>query len=360
MICPLLSSSSFITTYPMVKALERDHEVTILGPTFGKPLYIKDDSLRIVTIEPIVRHPMQAGYLSLLPKVKAYLKKHANEYDVVHAFKPVFHTGYAAAKAKEETRKPLVLSIDDYDQIASKNWMKRSLLSIAARSVKQADAITVSSSQLQQVYGGTVIRQVACEPAFKRRQPERKRIRKKYNIEDKIVIFHGGTFYPHKGIDILIRAVQKLKERGHNVALLLAGEPIGPYRSLARDETIFCGMVPMEEMPDYVAACDIYAIPTRDTPYARAEIPAKIFEPMMLGKAIVASSISDIPELLDHGNAGVLSRPDSVHDLTIKLEELITDRDLRVAVGRNAKKRYDKNYSYDVIARQLKVVYKNF
>ncbi len=359
MVCPLLSSSSFITTYPMAYSLRKQHDVTIIGPTFGKPMFIKDSQLHVKPIEPRFRSPMQLGYLSLVGPIRNYLEQHTDEYDIVHAFKPVLHTGYAAALAKQKTKKPLVLSIDDYDAAASSNPIKRWALRKAELAVREADAITVSSKRLQELYGGTVIRQVACEPAFTERKPNPSRILKKYNLENKTVIFHGGSFYPHKGIDVLIQAVQELRKRGHSDAvLLLAGGPIEPYRALAGKETIFAGPVPMEEMPDYVAACDIYAIPTKDTPYARAEIPAKIFEAMMLGKSVVASRLSDIPELLANGRAGLLAKPDSVADLEDNMERLLTDARLRTVLGKRAKERYEKEYSYAVIEKQLRAVYK--
>ncbi len=360
MLCPMLSSSSFITTYPPAKILSKKHEVTIVGPLFGKESpYVKDSSLKFEYIEPVVRHPVQVGMLSLFPKNFSRLMK--NDYDVVHVFKLLPHTAPAAAFAKKFTKKPLVLSIDDYDAVGGgNNPVKKMFLKWAEKSYKSADSISVSTTFLQSIYGGEVIYQVANEEIFLDQKIDGDEIRKKYGLEDKIVILHAGTLYEHKGVDLLIKAVQKIGRP--DVKLLIVGGTINNneieyYKNIAGEETIFTGHVPIQEIPKFVAACDIYAIPTKLTDYTRVELPAKIFEPMMMGKAIISTSISDVPEILDNGNAGIVVEPNSVDSLADGLDKLINEKILRKKIGIKAKERYIENYSYENIEKKLNVVY---
>ncbi len=355
MLCPLLSSSSFLTTYPYAKILSKKHDVKIVGPLFGKKeTYVKDKSLNFEFLEPVVNSPVQLGMMSLIPKNISRLLK--SDYDVVHTFKLLPHTGPVAAFSKKFTKKPFVLTIDDYDVASPSNPIKRSILKSGESAYKSADAVTVSSKYLQKIYGGEVIYQVANEEIFLRRKYNREQVRKKLNVEDKVVIFHAGTFFDSKGIDILIKAVQSLKRE--DVVLLLAG--YGDTKKImesAGSETIFLGRLPITEIPKYLAASDIYAIPTKDTLYTRAEIPAKVFEAMMMEKAIVASRLSDIPIILDNGKCGLLTKPGDLKSLTSALSRLVDDRQLRARLGRRSKKRYINNYSYKQIEEKINNIY---
>ncbi len=354
MLCPMLSSSSMITAYPMAKALSKKHEIKLVGPLMGKPLYINDKSLDIERLEPFIPRPQQAAMLSLYPR--NVLKLLREDYDVVHAFKLLPHTAPAASLAKKLRGKKFVLSIDDYDSVASKNTAKRIVMKWAERARKNADAITVSSTFLQQMYGGELIYQVPNEGLFlgKGNMGDAK---KTLGIEGKTMILYAGTFYEHKGIDVLINAVQKLGSK--DVALVLAGSggEEQKLRAMSGKETIFTGHLPMEQVAELTRAADIYAIPTKDTEYAKAEIPGKIFEPMMLGKPIVASRISDIPEILDNGRCGLLPRPGDIGSLAQSVEYLADNPKEAKALGMAAKKRYFDNYSMEHFSKRIDSVY---
>jgi len=350
MLCPMISSSSFITTYPYAKILSKKHDVKIVGPLFGKEQFIKDDDLEFEFIEPKFMKPVQLGMVSLFSKNVSRLSK--KDYDVVHAFKLLPHTAPAAAVAKKKMGKKFVLTIDDYDVAGGGlNPIKKFFLKKSEKSYKDADAIFTSSTFLQSKYGGEIIYQVANEKIFLENKNDGTEFRRKFGLENKIIILYAGTLYEQKGVDILIKAVRKLNRP--DLKLVIAGGTINDkevdnYKKIAGDETIFLGKIPMSQTPELVAACDIYVVPTKDTLYTRAEIPAKIFEPMMLEKAIIASDISDVPKFLDNGNCGLLVPPNNIEMLASALDKLINDKSLREHFGRKAKQRYLEKFSWDL------------
>lgn len=360
MLSPMISSSSFITTYPYAKILSKEHDVKIVGPLFGKNPYIDDNNLNLEFVEPVVTRPVQLGMLSLFGRNLNRLMK--GDYDVVHAFKLLPHTAPAAAAAKRKLGKKFALTVDDYDAAGGgSNPLKKMFLRKAEKSFKDSDLTFTSSSKLQSMYGGEVVYQVPNEDIFMKNKTDGSETRKKLGIKDETVILYAGTLYDHKGVDVLIKSVKKLGR--DDVKLVIAGGTLGnkeveSYKKLAGNETIFAGQVPISSVPDLVAACDIYAIPTKDTEYTRAEIPAKIFEPMMLGKPVVASDISDIPIILDGGKSGLLSEPGSVDKLSENISSLVSDSGLRKKIGRAGNKRYMKNYSYSAIGPRILNAYR--
>lgn len=357
-LCPQISGSSFLVCHSFGKIVSKKHDVKFIGPTFGLKPFLHDPKINIQFVEPFIKQPIQLGMF--LSKGPIFNKLIEEEFDVIHAFKLLPNTAPIAAKIKQKENKPFILTIDDYDPTSPKNPIKRWILQNSEKAYKFADAITVSSTFLQKIYGGEVVYQVSDEKVFNPKKHSGKKIRKKYKVEDKIVITHIGTIFPHKGIDFLIKAVQELKNPDVKLMLFEAGSNIEYYKSISGDETIWVKQINFNDVPEYTAASDIYIIPTRDTMYARAEIPRKIFDAMAMGKPIVASNISDIPIFLDNGKCGILTKPDSLKSLKDALSHLIEDKSLREKLGRKARSSYLKHFSYKILEQKLNKIYSQF
>ncbi len=96
------------------------------------------------------------------------------------------------------------------------------------------------------------------------------RIRRELGLEDKKVIVSVGRLVHRKGQDFLIDALAIIEQNIPNVHLLLVGE--GPYRSElekranslgVRERITFIGRVQYAELPEYICAGDIFAMPSR-------------------------------------------------------------------------------------------------
>lgn len=359
LLCPIVSTSSFVTAYPYAKVLSEEHDVTVIGPLFGrKGPYIQDDSIKYEFIEPSVLSPVQAGMLSLFPKNLARLLR--ADYDVVHAFQLLPWTAPAASLSKRFTGKKYILSVDEYLVGSQVNAVKKLFYRLSEAAVGNADAVTVCSKFEQDRYGGTVTYQTPNEELFTKKKYTGEGVRRKYKLDGKVVILYAGTFHRHKGVDLLIQAVRKLNDP--RVKLLLVGgtmlnKEAEEYKKMAGDETIFVGEVPQTEIPEFVAACDIYAITTRGTLQGKAGTPAKVFEGMLMGKAVISTELADIPAILEHGKAGMLVKPDSVESLAKGLEKLVSDRRLREGMGKRARKLYFDKYNFEKKAEQILEIY---
>lgn len=96
------------------------------------------------------------------------------------------------------------------------------------------------------------------------------RIRRELGLEDKKVIVSVGRLVHRKGQDFLIDALPIIAQNIPSVHLLLVGE--GPYRSElekradsldVRKRITFIGRVQYAELPEYICAGDIFAMPSR-------------------------------------------------------------------------------------------------
>ena len=176
-------------------------------------------------------------------------------------------------------------------------------------------------------------------------------VRAKCGVTGKVVIGFIGTFGPWHGAETLARAYVTLRNNDASLAanarLLMIGEGArldAVKRILseggALDATVFTGLVPQEEGPQYLAACDVLVSPHVSNPDGTPFFgsPTKLFEYMAMGKGIVASNLDQIGEVLEDGKTALLVPPGGVDPLAAAIGRLAADPALRECLGAEARR----------------------
>ena len=137
-----------------------------------------------------------------------------------------------------------------------------------------------------------------------------------------------GTPRPHKGIDDLLDAFKKIKTI--DLRLVIIGvenqrEFLNKVDPSIRDRVTVLSKTPFDKLPEYLSAADIIVIPQRLTSDSIGQIPARLFDAMAMGKPIVATRISDIPEVL--GGCGYLVDPNDPSQLAVLFNILLDHPD---------------------------------
>ena len=165
-------------------------------------------------------------------------------------------------------------------------------------------------------------------------------IKAKYGIEDKFILYVGG-FSPRKNIKGLIQAFSKiklkLKENYKLVILGKKGRSYYDYRDLAynlgiKDDVVFTGYVPVEELPVFYNASSMLCYPSF---YEGFGLPP--LEAMACGTPVIASDITSIPEVL--GEDALYINPYDIDDIAEKLFMLVDDEKLRTRLAFNGLRR---------------------
>ncbi|MBN2412349.1 glycosyltransferase family 4 protein [candidate division KSB1 bacterium] len=173
-------------------------------------------------------------------------------------------------------------------------------------------------------------------------QPEKTEKRESNKIP---VILSVGRLVPKKGFDVLLRACGILKNEKIRFKCKIIGH--GPEKDnllkLVKDfnlsdEVEFLGTVPPAEMKKYYALSDVFALPCRITETGdRDGIPNVLAEAMAMGKAVVSTKISGIPEIVLHGKTGMLIEPENPEQLAKGINDLLANPEKRKQIGRNAR-----------------------
>jgi glycosyltransferase involved in cell wall biosynthesis len=115
----------------------------------------------------------------------------------------------------------------------------------------------------------------------------------------------------------------------------------------------FLGALPHEEVMARLAGCDLFVLPS----YAEG-FPNAVLEAMAQGKAIVATDVGAIPEMLDTG-CGLLVSPKDVVGLKKALQSMLSDDRLRAETGERARARSSANYSIDAVFAEYATVWRS-
>jgi len=171
---------------------------------------------------------------------------------------------------------------------------------------------------------------------------------------DELLVGFVGTFGPWHGVLVLAEAI-KLIPASLPVRFLLVGS--GALQEemkqllTAEVETgrvIFFGGVAHEQIPALLDACDVLVSP--HVPLAAsAEFfgsPTKLFEYMAMGKAIVASRLGQIADVLSHEKTGLLVEPGDARQLSNAIIRLTQSPQLREKLGADARQSAIANHTW--------------
>lgn len=144
--------------------------------------------------------------------------------------------------------------------------------------------------------------------------------------DGRYALFLGHPF-DLKGIDVLIKAFQRISERHPEISLKIVGycADLAPYRKLAagNPRIEFLPSQPHERAMELMAGCAFFVLPSR------AEgVPRVIMEAMAARKPVIATRVGGTAYLVGERLHELLVEPDDVEGLASRMELLLDNPDL--------------------------------
>ncbi len=176
-------------------------------------------------------------------------------------------------------------------------------------------------------------------------------------------ILYVGRLSPNKRIDVLISAIAKIKTNIPDICLHIVGT--GPLlRSLEqlvihhdlKDGVIFHGFLPEDDLIRLYKSSTLFVLPS-----VKEGFGIVLLEAMAAGTPIIAANQKDSAtiELIDDQENGLLFKPNSIDDLADKIIRILKNDELRNKLIKNGVNKA-KNYSWNVISKQVESLYKKF
>ena len=179
--------------------------------------------------------------------------------------------------------------------------------------------------------------------------PRDGRVRQELGLSAKQVVVGTVAFLRrYKGVDYLIEAVHALAPRCPDLRTLIVGD--GPERealvakvkSLGLDDrVIFAGH--RDDVPEIMASLDIFVLTSVDT----ETLPQTIRQAMAMERAVIATSVGSVADVVKDRETGFLIPPRDVPQLTHAIAELAQDRQLRERLGKAGRALVADRYSLE-------------
>ncbi|HYC93498.1 MAG TPA: glycosyltransferase family 4 protein [Thermoanaerobaculia bacterium] len=166
---------------------------------------------------------------------------------------------------------------------------------------------------------------------------------------------------PYKGLPVLIEACRILKDQRVQFRCDVLGH--GPMRDeleqMIRDRGVgdvihLLGAKPEHVVAEMMGEATLFALPSIIAPDGQMEgIPVVLMEASASGKAVVTTSISGIPELVEHGVTGLLVPPGDAQALAASIRTLLEDPARAREMGRRGQEKVRAEFTLSKCVAQL-------
>ncbi len=170
-----------------------------------------------------------------------------------------------------------------------------------------------------------------------------------------LIVGVPGTLRPMKGHPFLLRAAAKVCQQSTEIHFAITGDDQSSWaEELKRqvsdlgigEHVTFLGRV--NDMCSFYAASDVISIPSRAEPFGRVAIEA-----FAEGKAVIASAVGGLAEIVESGSTGILVPYDDVAALAAALQCLTSDARLRNEYGMAARQAAHNLYTEEKYAARV-------
>jgi phosphatidylinositol alpha-1,6-mannosyltransferase len=197
--------------------------------------------------------------------------------------------------------------------------------------------------------------------------PARKnpKIRGELGLEDKKVIVSVGRLVHRKGQDFLIDSLPMIAQKVPNVHLLLVGE--GPYRAElekrsktlgVRDRITFIGRVQYAELPEYICAGDIFAMPSRSR-LAGLEVEGLgivYLEASACGLPVIGGTSGGAPDAVLEGETGFSVDGTSATAIAEAAIRLLGDAQFSAKLGAQGRQWIIEKWRWEIWAEKFQTL----
>lgn len=371
-IAPDLSGGGTTRVYLVAQVLQKVvDEVQVVGFSFGDVLYPPPPPGLPV-------HPLKAGdHPHALARLRQLLDH--IDGDLVYAIKPKPTSLGVALLQKLQAHRPVLLDIDDwelswhggdtYRYHPNPKQLYRDLFKPRG-ALRQVDhplylqwmeglahyvnGITVNTTFLKNRFGGFYLPNGRDTTLFDPSQFDPDESRRTLGLSNYRILMFPGTARPHKGLEDVLMALDKLQEPDLRLVIVGGRKPDDYEDRLIKQWgqwIIKLPRHPIEQMPAIVAAAHVVVVPQRNTATAQAQFPLKLTDAMAMAKPILSTRVGDIPAIL--GETGYLVDPESPEQVSERLRWIFQNLEEANTLALQARERCIRYYSMDAMAQTL-------
>lgn len=194
--------------------------------------------------------------------------------------------------------------------------------------------------------------------------PRDEELAQELGLVGKTVIGYVGSVLDYEGIELLIEAAERMSRSREDFHVLIVGDgaELEKFQSHVTENCLehvvtFTGRVPHEDVERFYSLIDITPFPRMPLPVCEMVSPLKPFEAMAMGKAVVASNVAALEEIVTPGMNGLLHEKGSSESLQEQIQRLLDDKALREVLGTQARDWVVKERDWSALATSIAETY---
>lgn len=180
----------------------------------------------------------------------------------------------------------------------------------------------------------------------------------KENISKDIHVLFLSWVDANKGIFDLIKASAMIKNKKIEVTYHIAGDGNAMKKAMEevgsnhlQENYKFHGWANLEKKIELLKVADIYVLPSYFEGF-----PNSLMEAMAAGKAVVATNVGAIPDMILNDNNGMIYEAGKVNELSATLDMLIHNSKKRTDLGNNARETIKRNNTIDIAVSKFEEI----
>lgn len=306
------------------------------------------------------------NYLSFFVSALIFCLIQLRRFDLVYVYHPPITSGLAAALASAIWRKPFVLEVQDLwpDSVAASGMASTGalarMLGPICRFVYRRAALVLGQSEGMAArlveYGASPDR---VDVLFNWADEDAARANGLYDVaslgfDGRFNFVYAGNLGAVQALEVLIDAIDRIKDQAPNVLLTLIGQGTERERLEALVAERASGHVqirpgvPPTHIGDVLAAADVLVVHLKRDPLFAITIPSKTQFNMAMGKPILIGVNGEAARIVTEAGAGLAVEPEDVDEMAQAMLTMIrTPRAELDAMGARGRRAYEARFAFD-------------
>ena len=373
---PILRYGGDVTNaFEIAKKLANDHKVVFINSEISKKYQrLKKIPFKVKFLKDI-KYPL-LNFISpyfYLPRYYEIFQ----DFDIIHSSTP--RLNMLASKIKKNLGIPFIYSTHMVPRFSFNSYqIENTLLYFLVsdwlrRGIKNANAVITPTNFVRNLLKrkfnvNSIVIPNGINKSLFLRSPDQN-YKRKLNMLNKRIILFVGQIRESKGIHILIKALNIVKQKVPDIILLCIGESPSPknnkyylflkklIKKLGLEQSVkFLGSIPFEQLISTYSIADLFVLPSLSYEYQGIVL----LEAMSSNVPVVASDSGGIPDMIIDGKNGLLFKNGDYIELSDKMIEILENSDLKNNLIKCANEIIDKKYKWEIIVKKTLKIYKKF
>lgn len=306
-----------------------------------------------------------ARYVPYVPELDRALDTSSERFDLVHTANISLDSSvYAAYRFAQRKKIPFVITpflhlgesndarVVHFYTLPHQIEMLKRAHAVIVMTQREGDALAqrgVSRERIHRIGAGVDPKLLAGGDAAQ--------FRAQYQITTPIVAYIGTAAYD-KGTVHLVQAMQRVWQT-HQATLVLAGSQMSAFEEFfagqpdeLKARTIQLGFISDQEKRDLLAACDLFAMPSRTDSFGIVYLEAWLYE-----KPVIGADAGGVPEVIDAAQNGFLVKFGDVETLAAHIVQLLDDSALAKKMGEHGRAKVLRELTWEGQHAKLRALY---